>query len=802
MPLAYALWEADGGKVDVQVEYRQSDAGGTFVRAHQAGSTEFEGTEQRATASSDGGVRHAFLWNATLDLPGEAQAVVDVRVTRELPGASAESAVATSLALSLTHRCQVDLNAPTSVLSTSGGMQVVAEDFDGDGKPDLVTIDEEGTVAMVRGRGDGQFEPSVTLLASSFMTSIAVGDFNEDGRLDVAAVGAGKLLLLLNSGDGGFVATQPIVAIGYRSTLAVGDINGDGHLDLIATDPDETALNVVLGNGDGTLRPAVLTPTVENPLQVLLADINGDGKLDLILSTGGLGGVSAMLGRGDGTFLTPSVYSVSSITRLAVADLNGDGALDLVAADGNSGDTSVLLNDGRGTFGPEQRFPVGRAANDLAVTDLDGDGHLDVIIANGDDYLGTGQALTVLLGTGDGSLGPAQAVIAGPMAAGFLATGDFDSDGRADVAMSSLATFWLSVAFGDGQGTFRSSRSDAVDGGNNFSQPILLTGEVNGDARSDLLLLDLSNGQVSPLLGSGDGSFVAVAPVATNFHVPPAIRDFDGDGLMDMVGIEANQVVWYRSLGDGGFGPGTALGDAGQPSQLTLGRLTSSGFLDAVVGSQNALNVFLGTGAGGVAPPVVTDTTPLFPEALAVGDIDGDGYGDVVVLDATSVYVFRGAGDGTLHLSFQGAGLLAFAYFGTVSVGDVNGDGRDDVLLAYGGQAAQVFLGQADGTLSEPVNLDIHEGSAFAELVDANGDGHPDVIALGTRTNAAYIFLGNGDGSFGLPQTFFIGLNAGEYNEGTTNFVTGTFSGRGCLDFATAGVPVQGNLAVSVTLCR
>lgn len=186
----------------------------------------------------------------------------------------------------------------------SGPYSVAIGDFNGDGRLDLVVANNgSNDVSVLLGNGDGTFQGAVNYPGGSGPWSVAVGDFNGDGRLDVAVAnyGSGAVSVFLGNGNGTF---QPAVSYGgdaaqNATSVAVGDFNGDGKLDLIVTLSGPNVVGVLLGAGDGTFQPAAYYVAQGyipfNPTSVAVGDFNGDGRLETAVSDDQKGAVSILL---------------------------------------------------------------------------------------------------------------------------------------------------------------------------------------------------------------------------------------------------------------------------------------------------------------------------------------------------------------------------------------------------------------------------------------------------------------------------------------------------------------------------
>ena len=229
-----------------------------------------------------------------------------------------------------------------------------AADFNADGNLDLAIVNGVGYQSLVAlGYGNGAFNTAGPFYSGGFSASAAVGDFNGDGKLDTAVVSGGSAALggsgvtvSLGNGDGTFtLASGSPISLGtYLSAIAIADFNGDGKLDLAVTDSSGNAVIILLGNGDGTFGTPTTIPVGNGPEAIVAGDFNNDGKLDLATANYGDGTITLLLGQGDGTFTqaSGSPYTVGQYPyQITAADFNGDGKLDLATA--NLGDYTVSI---------------------------------------------------------------------------------------------------------------------------------------------------------------------------------------------------------------------------------------------------------------------------------------------------------------------------------------------------------------------------------------------------------------------------------------------------------------------------
>ena len=380
-----------------------------------------------------------------------APATNAVTVTNPAPGGGTSNVMYFDVA---NHASSLVFSDFYSVFSNPAGSAIIAADFNGDGILDLassVGVNQGGLLVIELGNGDGTFQSSFQYPVGINPQQLIAADFNGDGKLDLAVVANGgydlnTVYILLGNGDGTFQAAKTFATGNYPTLIASGDFNGDGKLDLAVgcegIAGSNGSISILLGNGDGTFQTHTdYTPPGEG-LQTVsamaLGDFNGDGKLDIALIDGDAGALFILLGNGDGTFQftspAPTVGAVSMLT----ADVNGDGKLDLVLAQDN-GEVAVLIGNGDGTFQSAVEYPSGGNNNlEVVAADFNADGKLDLATGNANS-----STVAILLGNGDGTF---QAPLTFPTEAPgcvvgdfcnplALAAGDFNDDGKTDLAV-------------------------------------------------------------------------------------------------------------------------------------------------------------------------------------------------------------------------------------------------------------------------------------------------------------------------------------------------------------------------------
>jgi hypothetical protein len=386
--------------------------------------------------------------------------------------------------------------------------------------------------------------------------SIAVGDFNGDGRADLAAVSysGGYVVIRLGAAGGGFTAAPNVTVGKSPERIAVADFNGDGRADLAVGNDDDKDVSVRLGAGDGTFASAADIEVGKLPFAIVAGDFNTDARDDLAIaqSDAATGAeVTVRLGAGNGTF-TPGGTIAVPAARLAVGDFNADGREDLAYGAFGNLPAGVLVGAGDGAFtkGAEISLPgSANSADAWAVGDFNADGREDVAAAvGGSDLVG------VRLGSGDGKFsgGPDVPVGDTPYTA---AIADVDGDGNEDFGAPNSGGATVSIRLGDGAGGFRAADDVPV-----AADPVNAAfGDFDGDGRQDLAAASYANDVVSVRYGSSspplDGNLLANggfegAGAAAVFTQSPAIPGWERSGGITFVRYGLTSHAFSPSLLD------------------------------------------------------------------------------------------------------------------------------------------------------------------------------------------------------------------------------------------------------------
>ncbi len=633
----------------------------------------------------------------------------------------------------------------------------VSADFNRDGILDVaVTGRSPNGVTIHRGIGDGTFAVPATFIAlADSGRSIGAADLNSNATIDLVVGTASGIYTFLGAGNGFFLGGTLVAgAEGFDGELS--DVNRDGRPDLITF--AGSSVFVRPGSGTGTFGSATTVAALATVRGVGMGDLNRNGTLDLVILT--TSGIAVRPGVGNGTFLAGSTYVPSHYFngKPVIADLNLDGTLDVAAAD--NGDASnatlgmtVLLGTGTGTLLPELTFPTLDIPLTAAAADVNRDGKLDLLAMNAGFNLRPG-TLSVLEGNGSGAFSVAARTDygVGQLDRGPILLGDYNRDGRPDAAVATRGPPGrLKVLRGNAPGTF-GSFSAKVDYAGLTDEKGVAVGDVNRDGRPDAIVLGTN--AVAVCFGNGLGALGA--PVTTALPedaLAMAVADLNRDGNLDLaLSFITGVARVYFGNGGGGFAPHPdVFFVGGAPSALAVGDLIKDGWPDIVVADEGPDDLSIIAGGGGAFFFYTQLPAEPGPKSLTLADVDRDGELDIVVgnrfLPTVLTYFNFGFG------LFQEEPGPASSPPTSVAAGDFNRDGKPDVAFTHdtpGADMVGILLGMGTNPSPFPPGTDypLPNNPQHVAVSDVDQDGDEDLIVGGPTTNLVSVLLGSGTGTF------------------------------------------------------
>ncbi len=703
-------------------------------------------------------------------------------------------------------------------------VSVAAVDVNGDGKPDLIVANQTNNTVSVRlnitapGASTQSFATQQTFTIDNNPVSVTAADVNGDGKPDliVANLMSNTVSVLLNTTAAGastpsFAIQQTFATDHNPDSVTAADVNGDGKPDLIVANASSNTVSVLLNTTEpGAAAPSFAAQqtfaTGTHPVSVAAVDVNGDGKADLIVANNNSGSVSVLLNTTSPGATTPSFAAQQTFATgnypesVTAADVNGDGKPDLMVANHDSNTVSVLLNTtapgaSASSFATQQTYATGTTPASVTAADVNGDGKPDLIVANDGNNTVSVLTNTTAPGASSPSFATQQTFATGAYSQSVTAA-DMNGDGKADLIVANASSNTVSVLLNTTAAPTASAPSFVAQqpfatGSTGSAPQSVLTADINGDGKPDLIVANNNDNTVSVLLnttapGAIIPSFATQHSFATG-RCPYSVTaaDVNGDGKPDL--IAANQCettvsVLLNTTAPGASTPSFAAQQTfttgTSPISVTAADVNGDGKPDLITADEgsNTLSVLLNTTTPGATTPSFatqqTFGTGHQPTSVTTADVNGDGKPDLIAVNSNS-----NTASVLLNTSAPGAATLSFAthadfatggYPLSVTAADVNGDGKPDLIAVNeSADTLSVLLnttaaGAATSSFAAQQTFATGHAPYSVTATDVNGNGKPDLIVTNSGSNNVSVLdnitvPGAATSSFAAQQTFATG---------------------------------------------
>ncbi|CAF3804910.1 unnamed protein product [Rotaria sp. Silwood1] len=599
------------------------------------------------------------------------------------------------------------LSLPTSV---------VVKDLNNNNQLDIVIANSgNDNIGILFGHGNGSFDGPITYYTDigSNPQSVDIGDFNGDDQLDIVVANYGsKSVNILLKYDPRAFQSMIWYSTGTNSnpnSAAIGDLNNDGRLDIVVANRGSGNIGIFFGYDNGTFSRQITFSigSSSRPYSVAINDFNNDSRLDIAVANFRSDEIVILLGDGDGTFTNQMRYSTgedSGSIFIVVGDFNNDKRLDLAVANHASANVGILLGYGNGSFRNQMSYSTGSNSFPLSVTvgDFNHDNWLDFAVVN---YATSN--LGIRLGHGDGTFSNQTTYSTGVRSKPcFITTVDLNNDSRLDLVVANYKSNNIGIFIGHGNGTFSSQTAYSTGSGSGPNSIII--GDFNNDGLLDIVVANFLGNTIGVLLGFKNDDFLSLLTYSTGDASQPysvVAGDFNNDGRLDMAvaNYGSNNVGVFLGYDSRNFlrAPSYSMGNESRPRYVVVGDFNNDSRLDVVVANNDTDNIMIvfGSGHGTFSSKMMYFTgNGSHPCSIAsifgwVLDMDNDTLWEVAIAtaDANSIVILWGYSNRnfTHQTTFQNSfGSHPFA----IAVGDVNQDNLTDVVVANNGYGNIGFI--------------------------------------------------------------------------------------------------------------
>ncbi len=641
---------------------------------------------------------------------------------------------------------------------------VVAADVTGDGKPDLISANNNNSnleLNILVNKGNGIYGTrKIYNFAGKGVDMIAVGDVNGDGKLDVVAAGSsdGKIHVMLNGGAGVFNSITSYDGDGTIFSIILANIDGGTDLEIITGnhqyDPVGNSYSVYFNNGSGDFSSRTDYVTGDYPSTIQAANVDGDTDIDLIFGYEYGTKISVAKNNGNGTFSSLNDFTGGTeLYTIKAVNINADSFIDIVASDLGANYPQIFTNNGTGSFTASNGPNFGASQLDILTSDVDADGKQDLIAGT--------SGISVAKGNGNGTFA-ASTTYTGIMDPSYWgSTADVDSDGDQDAIFigttDNVSKGYVIVALNNQSvpPTVSSHTPTfyALDVSASSNVTVTFSRDMNSATltNSTIRLVGSLTGKHSGALSYNSGSKTVTIDPTTNFKPGEVVTVMINTGVQTSDGAYLSKAYQYSytvetATSTGNLSLKTDYSTGSNPYYVATGDLDGDGDLDLATTNYEgaSVSILLNTGSGSFSAK--TDyTTGSKPSAITLADMDWDGDLDLVITNywGESVSLLKNNGNGTFAAKTDFSDETSLGH----AVADFNGDGYLDVMT-QSVDSGIVRFNQGNGTFLAGYEKRETVGDYNIVAGDYNRDGFPDAFYTDQRGSSYNFPYNNGDGTF------------------------------------------------------